>query len=85
MARRWEASQLEFMRQELRRRAIERLTARVEQLCARPASPVTRAAQWNTYCVSMVLYPAHVDLPAPRAARAMDTLYARAFRTADWA
>eukprot|EP00974_Lingulodinium_polyedra_P111085 10744446-Lingulodinium_polyedra.AAC.1 len=41
MARRWEASQMEFKRQELWRRTIERLAARVEQLLARPASPAT--------------------------------------------
>eukprot|EP00974_Lingulodinium_polyedra_P069411 6720288-Lingulodinium_polyedra.AAC.1 len=44
MARRWEASQLEFVRQELWRRTIERLAARVEQLLARPVFPATRAA-----------------------------------------
>eukprot|EP00974_Lingulodinium_polyedra_P094856 9192860-Lingulodinium_polyedra.AAC.1 len=33
----------------------------------------------------MVLYPAHVDLPILRAAKTLETLCARASRTADWA
>eukprot|EP00974_Lingulodinium_polyedra_P116753 11160384-Lingulodinium_polyedra.AAC.1 len=33
----------------------------------------------------MVLYPARVDLPVPRAAKALETLYARASRTVGWA
>eukprot|EP00974_Lingulodinium_polyedra_P042065 4037274-Lingulodinium_polyedra.AAC.1 len=66
---------MECMRQELWRRAIDRLAERAEQLLARPASPAARAAQWNTHGASMVLYPAHVDLPVPRAAKALEALY----------
>eukprot|EP00974_Lingulodinium_polyedra_P086298 8359524-Lingulodinium_polyedra.AAC.1 len=60
------------MRRELWRRTIERLAARVEQLLARPASPATRAAQWNAHGASMVLCPAHIDLPTQRAAKALE-------------
>eukprot|EP00974_Lingulodinium_polyedra_P108291 10484243-Lingulodinium_polyedra.AAC.1 len=64
------------MREELWRRTIERPAARVEQLIALPASPATRAAQWNTYGVAMVLYPAHTDLPMDRAAKSLEGLHA---------
>eukprot|EP00974_Lingulodinium_polyedra_P081235 7868703-Lingulodinium_polyedra.AAC.1 len=68
MARLGEASQILYAREELWRRAIERLAGRVEQLLARPATPATQATQYNAYGVSMVLYPAHVDLLTDRTA-----------------
>eukprot|EP00974_Lingulodinium_polyedra_P107783 10433193-Lingulodinium_polyedra.AAC.1 len=33
----------------------------------------------------MVLYQAHIDLPTKLATKALETLYARATRTVDWA
>eukprot|EP00974_Lingulodinium_polyedra_P044561 4274701-Lingulodinium_polyedra.AAC.1 len=33
----------------------------------------------------MGLYPAHIDLPTERATKTLETLYARAARTLDWA
>eukprot|EP00974_Lingulodinium_polyedra_P034685 3333712-Lingulodinium_polyedra.AAC.1 len=59
------------MREELWHRTLEKLAERVVQLLARPASPAAQAAQWNTYGVSMVLYPAHIDLPTKRAIKAL--------------
>eukprot|EP00974_Lingulodinium_polyedra_P012133 1171220-Lingulodinium_polyedra.AAC.1 len=33
----------------------------------------------------MLLYPAHIDLPANRAVKVLEVLYARAARTTGWA
>eukprot|EP00974_Lingulodinium_polyedra_P013733 1330412-Lingulodinium_polyedra.AAC.1 len=73
------------MREELWRRTIDKLLERVAQLLARPASPATRAAQWNSYAASALLYPAHVDLPTKRAQKEMEATYGRAGRTTGWA
>eukprot|EP00974_Lingulodinium_polyedra_P064792 6261131-Lingulodinium_polyedra.AAC.1 len=54
-------------------------------LLARPASPATRAAQWNTNGVSTVLYPARIDLPTRRAAKALESMCARIARARAWA
>eukprot|EP00974_Lingulodinium_polyedra_P081991 7938281-Lingulodinium_polyedra.AAC.1 len=68
------------MRAELWRRTVEKLASRAAQLLANPSSPATRAAQWNTYGVSTVLYPAHIDLPSKRTAKEMEAMYARVGR-----
>eukprot|EP00974_Lingulodinium_polyedra_P070689 6842715-Lingulodinium_polyedra.AAC.1 len=51
-------------------------------LLANPVSPTARAQQWNTYCVAVVLYPAHIDLPPALAQKATHEDYAKAARVA---
>eukprot|EP00974_Lingulodinium_polyedra_P021213 2048821-Lingulodinium_polyedra.AAC.1 len=60
------------MREGFWRRTVEKLADRAAQPLARPASPATRAAQWNMYGVSTVLYPARVDLPTKRTEKEME-------------
>ena len=62
-------------------KALDTMVERSRTLTARPASPGIRASQWNTYCVSLALYPAQIAPPPAEVLNRMRGCVRDVFRT----
>ena len=67
------------------RKSLTSVKARAVQIAAGPSAPAVRAAQWNSHCVSTVLYPSQTALPGPQEARILASCARDVFRTNGWA
>ena len=66
-------------------RPIERLRLRVQTGYEVRRAPALRAAHWNTYCATLMVYPAHAALPTRGDRRVIEACMRSSMGTQRWA